>query len=107
MLSTLFPAILAAGALAASFAVVFAVAVRPTTDPGTFDLPTPADPSEDTLTGLSELVQTTKPAGTEWKMATVNSLSQVEDLLDSLEAAGVAEREVHTLANNLFAVRWR
>lgn len=111
MMSILFPAVLAAGAIAVSLAVVFAVAVRAAeavpVEPSPFDLPGSADPSEDTLAGQSELVQTTKPTGTEWKLATVNTLSQVEDLLDSLEAAGVEEREVHALANNLFAVRWR
>jgi hypothetical protein len=42
-----------------------------------------------------------------WHVATLASLNQVEDLLDCLEARGVAEREVVTLEDNLFAVRWR
>lgn len=110
MMSILLPTILAIGALAASSAIVFAVALRASDVqliPTTFDLPGTSDPSEDTLAGHSDVVQTTKPTGTEWKMATLNNLAQVEDLLDSLEAAGIAEREVHTLGNNLFAVRWR
>ena len=33
--------------------------------------------------------------------------TDVEELLDCLEANAVAEREVHTFGNDTFAVRWR
>jgi hypothetical protein len=66
------------------------------------------DPSADTLAGLGAEVPTTPPAATGgWQLKVLSNLSQVEDLLDSLEAHGVAEREVVTLGGNCFAVRWR
>jgi hypothetical protein len=66
------------------------------------------DPSADTLTGLGAEVPTTPPTATGgWQVAVLANLSQVEDLLDSLESHGVAEREVVTLGGNCFAVRWR
>ncbi len=73
--------------------------------------PGSVDPSADTLAGSSELVRTvlnplTTPA-TDWQVATLANLCEVEDLLDSLEAHGVCDREVTTLAADCFAVRWR
>jgi hypothetical protein len=66
------------------------------------------DPSADTLSGLGADVATTPPATTGgWQVSVLSSLHQVEDLLDSLESHGVAEREVVTLGGNCFAVRWR
>ena len=41
-----------------------------------------------------------------WQIANSASLSEVEDLLDSLENQGVAEREV-TLQSDRFAIRWQ
>ncbi len=70
-----------------------------------FQAPPSADPSADTLSSAVE--QTTPPAGPTWTVRTVATLRQVEDLLDSLEAHGVAEKEVIALQDNLFAVRWR
>jgi len=67
-----------------------------------------ADPSADTLPTNCSLVKTAPPLNTpEWRVRTVASLSQVEDLLDSLEAHGVKHREVLAIGNNVFAVRWR
>ena len=43
----------------------------------------------------------------EWTLTTRTSLTQVEDLLDWLEAQGVSEREVLVLGDNSFAIRWR
>jgi hypothetical protein len=44
---------------------------------------------------------------TDWQMATVADLAAAEDLLDSLENHGFAERELIVLGNASFAVRWR
>jgi len=54
---------------------------------------------------------TTSPFGTTppvvgWQIANSASPSEVEDLLDSLENQGVAEREV-TFQSDRFAVRWQ
>ena len=46
-------------------------------------------------------------ATSEWGIAVLRNLSQVEDLLDSLENRGIAEREVTALDGCTFAVRWR
>lgn len=42
-----------------------------------------------------------------WQMTTVSALCEAEDILDSLEAHGIAERELVVLGNSCFAVRWR
>ena len=42
-----------------------------------------------------------------WSVVTLNRLSDVEDLLDSLEAHHVAEREVRVMGNSNFRVRWK
>ena len=64
-----------------------------------------SDPA-DTLP-LTASVDVTPAPTVAWQVATLADLGQVEDLLDSLEAHGITEREVVTLQNNLFAVRWR
>jgi hypothetical protein len=69
-------------------------------------LPTLKSDPADTLP-LTASVDVTPAPAAGWQVATLANLSQVEDLLDSLEAHGVTEREVVTLQNNLFAVRWR
>ncbi|HET6573061.1 MAG TPA: hypothetical protein VFG68_05630 [Fimbriiglobus sp.] len=56
---------------------------------------------------ISTSVDVTPAPAANWHVATLANLSQVEDLLDCLEARGIAEREVVTLENDLFAVRWR
>jgi hypothetical protein len=72
------------------------------------DLLLPALKSDaDTLPLSASVEATPPPAAAEWHIATVATLSDVEDLLDCLEANGVCEREVVSLQNNLFAVRWR
>ncbi len=65
-----------------------------------------AYPSEDTLSCEAD-VQTTFAQNAGWKLVTLSNLREVEDLLDCLESSSVAEREVHTLGNSSFAVRWR
>jgi len=67
-----------------------------------------ADPGADTMPTNCSLSKTSPPMNSpEWRVKTVSTLSQVEDLLDSLEAHGVAHREVLAIGNNVFAVRWR
>jgi hypothetical protein len=44
---------------------------------------------------------------TDWQMTTVADLTAAEELLDSLENHGFAERELMVLGNSSFAVRWR
>jgi hypothetical protein len=60
------------------------------------------DAAAETLTG-----GTSTPARTDWQLATVTDLTDAEDLLDSLEAQGIEERELVVLGNSCFAVRWR
>jgi hypothetical protein len=74
--------------------------VNPFDDAGT------ADPSADTLCGEA-MTRTQFAQSAGWKFVTLTNLREVEDLLDSLEAARVNEREVHTLDSSSFAVRWR
>lgn len=57
----------------------------------------------DTLTADADTVF----ADDGWSVATVSRLSEVEDLLDCLEAHSVREREVRVLGNNSFRVRWK
>ena len=62
----------------------------------------------DTMIGAGSLVQTViSPPKPEWHMATLHSLTEVEDLLDSLEAHGIATREVTAVNSGTFAVRWK
>ena len=68
-------------------------------------MPGVADPSSDTL--HDEATVQTVFVEPSWQSATVNSLTRATDLLDSLEAHGVREREVVTLADERFVVRWR
>ena len=97
-------------AAALGFGALAVVATRPSLfQPGTvnpFDRVGTADPSEDTLCGQA-VEQTVFVQNAGWKLRTLNNLRDVEDLLDCLESSSVAEREVHTLGNSSFAVRWR
>ncbi len=43
----------------------------------------------------------------DWQTVELNRLSEVEDLLDSLENSSVRHREFQVLNNNTFVVRWR
>lgn len=47
------------------------------------------------------------PRPPEWHLKMVSSLTAAQDLLDSLEARGIAEREFVVLGDSSFAVRWR
>jgi hypothetical protein len=87
--------------------VLCVVAVRPVElQPGTvgpFEAPDLADPAADTMAGgRSEATL----AG-DWHEVTLNKLSDVENLLDSLEAQSVAHREMSIVGNDKFLVRWR
>ena len=42
-----------------------------------------------------------------WSVITLNHLCDVEDLLDSLEAHRVSQREVRVVGNGSFRVRWK
>jgi hypothetical protein len=70
-------------------------------------LPALKDDPADTLPLSASVEVTPPPAAQDWHLATVATLSDVEDLLDCLEANGVSEREVVSVQNNMFAVRWR
>jgi hypothetical protein len=72
---------------------------------GPFELAPDRDRSSDTLVDQANV--DTVFADTGWKNTTVNRLCDVEDLLDSLESHGFAEREVETFGNCKFQVRWR
>lgn len=64
-------------------------------------------PAADTLSNAAaETVLPDRHAG-EWKIATLNSLTEVESFLDYLENNRVSDREMHVLTNNSFAVRWK
>jgi hypothetical protein len=47
------------------------------------------------------------PVVTGWHTLTISGLSAAEELLDRLEANGVAEAELFVLGESTFAVRWR
>ena len=58
----------------------------------------------DTLASGRHVVPATR---TDWHLTTVSALSDAEELLDTLEFQGYAERELVVLGNSCFAVRWR
>jgi hypothetical protein len=66
-----------------------------------------AGPSADTMQNDQAMVQTVMAPLHDWEVATFADLTQVEDLLDCLEAHGVATREVIAVTDNCFAVRWK
>ena len=68
-------------------------------------LPDVANPSHDTL--HDEATVQTVFVEAAWQSATLSGLDLATDLLDSLEAHGVRERELVTLADESFLVRWR
>ncbi len=58
----------------------------------------------DTLVADSETAFTDADG---WSVVTLNRLCDVEDLLDSLEAHRVSEREVRVVGDSSFRVRWK
>ena len=72
--------------------------------PGTVYPFAPSKPSSaDTIAADADTVF----ADNGWSVVVLNRLSDVEDLLDSLEAHQVCEREVRVVGNNNFRVRWK
>ncbi len=73
----------------------------------------PALAGENTAVGLQDAAAETLVGGvagqarSDWQLTTLDDLSDAEDLLDSLEAHGYADRELILLGNSSFAVRWR
>lgn len=63
-----------------------------------------ADPASDTLATGHNLTAATR---TDWHLTTVSALCDAEELLDTLEYQGYAERELVVMGNSCFAVRWR
>jgi hypothetical protein len=97
------------GGLALTLAAVFMVAQRTSAvvEPvlaGETTLVGLSDPTADTLAGP---IVTPAPRRTDWQLTTVNTLSDAEELLDSLESHGYADRELVVMGNSCFAVRWR
>ena len=71
--------------------------------PGTVYPFAPATPSAaDTLVAADTVF-----ADEGWSVVTLSRLCDVEDLLDSLEAHQVCEREVRVMGNDRFRVRWK
>ena len=69
----------------------------------------PRDPASDTITS-DAMTRTAPPvqrSQSEWNVRTLTTLSEVETLLDRLEACGVTVREVNTIGAEGFAVRWK
>lgn len=69
-----------------------------------FELQPTVDPGSDTMVNQAGIETVFIDHG--WKNATLTRLCDVEDLLDSLEACGVKEREVE-MGQDSYAVRWR
>jgi len=65
------------------------------------------DPSADTIQNEQAMIRTVLAPAHDWQVATFVSLSEVEDLLDSLEAHGVQGGEVIAVTDHCFAVRWK
>ncbi|MCE9564140.1 MAG: hypothetical protein K8U57_19015 [Planctomycetes bacterium] len=74
-------------------------------------MPATYDANSPTTTSAPKTVEITagtgEPQAAEWHLVTVSSLSAAQEMLDSLEAQGFAEREFVVLGNSSFAVRWR
>ncbi len=105
MFTLLLPTVVLTAAAVMSLVAVYTVRVgvfAPVAEPA-FDLA-----GADTLIGAGAMVQTViSPQKSEWHTATLHSLTEVEDLLDSLEAHGIATREVTAVNSGTFAVRWK
>jgi opacity protein-like surface antigen len=63
--------------------------------------------SSDTMQGQYNVNVFPQPQPGEWQVMQLESLREVEQTLDSLECHGVLNREVVTMSNNCFAVRWK
>lgn len=86
-------------ALGGTAAATLLLAVKPVIE---FDAPSRPAPRSIEATGGPA---TTKSPG--WNERIVSTLTAAQDLLDTLEAQGVTEREFEVLAKAGFVVRWR
>jgi hypothetical protein len=110
MTSFLLPTAIAIGSAVASLMAMSATVAREELlRPATVNpfSPSVGDPSADTLSSADAMAQTVFAPAHDWQVATLDSLHDVEDLLDSLEAHGVETREVLALTDRCFAVRWK
>ena len=69
----------------------------------------PRDPASDTVANdaMTRTAPPARRAATEWNVRTLADLNEVELFLDRLEACGVIIREVNTIGEEGFAVRWK
>ena len=75
----------------------------------------PALATDNTAVGLADAGVNTlvsgggrlSPVSNDWQLTSVDNLTHAEELLDSLENQGYAERELIVLGNASFAIRWR
>ena len=107
MMTLLLP-LAAFAAIAVVGGAIYAVAIQsPSLRPATVYpfAPGSTDPSADTMAGQACIETVFNDNG--WNALTLHRLNEVEDLLDSLEAHSIVEREVKTLDGNTFCVRWR
>lgn len=105
------PLVAALGALAAMLGVCAMAVATQATPAVEHALPPSLDPTADTVSA-QDVVRTklNDPAPLKsdtWTTAQFSDLSQVEDMLDYLEAHGIGEREVEVISADRFAVRWR
>jgi len=109
MMTLLVPVTLVSLLAFVAMAMSAVVSRRDVLHPATVDpfVPGVADPASDTIANDQAMVQTVLAPAHDWQVATFADLSQVEDLLDSLEAHGVMTREVIVVTDNCFAVRWK
>ncbi len=109
MSAFLIPTLIAFASVAVCFMFAMAVVRHPslaseTVDP--FAGNRPGVSSQDTIASEA-MAQTILSDRPEWKLTMLTKLRDVEDFLDYLENHNIADREVHTLGNSSFAVRWK
>jgi hypothetical protein len=106
MLYILFMSVLVTTTIAVVCGMLYMAAIRtsPVLAAGPF-APGGVDPSADTMGGQAQT--NTVFIDTGWHTTTLTRLCDVEDFLDQLEAHRITEREVVTLGNASFAVRWK
>jgi hypothetical protein len=80
-------------------------ALHPATD--TFNFPPQSFTSADTIASHTATAQTAFIQHNDWQSVTVRHLGDVTDLLDYLENRGIATKEVVTLDDTHFSVRWK
>jgi hypothetical protein len=102
----MFTLLILSAVLVVSAAVVATSMPNPKLQPAEFPFqPSTNDPSADTMVGQAQIETVFNDYG--WQSVTVDSLSDVEEILDCLEADKVETREVIAQGNASFCVRWR